>query len=408
MPVRSTKQASKRAGSSSANVMYSRAAWRSQSNGSVARTDSARRCQTAKASRPAARSRACLSGKCRYTAMGVMPAAALTARRLNASTPLRSSSSRAQFSSRALVSMYTLYTTRPTRWSTILCGRLARHDGSRPADRERREADPARPGPGIPHLRRRHHAEHAHQPAVACRGPRPDPGKPARIHQRREEVGVDRRRPEGHLSAHALHQQRHCPGHDFGLPDGAGGHAVVCQRVHAARRRRRDRRDVRRVDGLPVGVVPAVPRRGASGHQVVAHRRAQELMKAGAALCIAICGAALAADPGTAAKPLSSAQILDAAQATDSRRPDPANTLYLELPAGRVVIELAPRFAPEHVANIKALVGEKFFDGLPIGRVQDNYVTQWGDIDEVRKTATATRRLPDETALAWNESLPIV
>ena len=131
-------------------------------------------------------------------------------------------------------------------------------------------------------------------------------------------------------------------------------------------------------------------------------------MKAGAALCIAICGAALAADPGTAAKPLSSAQILDAAQATDWRRPDPANTLYLELPAGRVVIELAPRFAPEHVANIKALVGEKFFDGLPIGRVQDNYVTQWGDIDEVRKTATATRRLADETALAWNESLPIV
>src|SRR4029079_784775 len=100
----------------------------------------------------------------------------------------------------------------------------------------------------------------------------------------------------------------------------------------------------------------------------------------GVALFIAISGAALAADPGAAAKPLSSAQILDAAQDADWRRPDPANTLCLDLPSGRVVIELAPRFAPEHVANIKALVGEKFFDGLPIGRVQDNYVTQWGDI----------------------------
>ena len=39
-------------------------------------------------------------------------------------------------------------------------------------------------------------------------------------------------------------------------------------------------------------------------------------------------------------------QILDASPASDWRRLDPANTLYMELPAGRVVIELAPGFAP--------------------------------------------------------------
>jgi peptidylprolyl isomerase len=54
------------------------------------------------------------------------------------------------------------------------------------------------------------------------------------------------------------------------------------------------------------------------------------------------------------------------------------------------------------------MVSAQFFDGLPIGRVQDNYVTQWGDIDEVRKDEAATRKLPDETVIAWSKALPIV
>jgi peptidylprolyl isomerase len=102
------------------------------------------------------------------------------------------------------------------------------------------------------------------------------------------------------------------------------------------------------------------------------------------------------------------AQVLESAQPSDWRRPDPAHTLYLDLPAGRVIIELAPRFAPEHVANIEALVRARFFDGLPIGRVQDNYVAQWGDIDEIRKNDASTRKLPDETVIAWSKALPIV
>jgi peptidylprolyl isomerase len=58
---------------------------------------------------------------------------------------------------------------------------------------------------------------------------------------------------------------------------------------------------------------------------------------------------------------------------------EPENTIYLELEKGRVVIELAPEFAPKHVANVKALVREGYFDGLAILRAQDNYVVQWGD-----------------------------
>jgi peptidylprolyl isomerase len=80
-----------------------------------------------------------------------------------------------------------------------------------------------------------------------------------------------------------------------------------------------------------------------------------------------------------AAKHPSMPEVLAAARPTDWRPLDPENTLYVELPGGRVVIELAPPFAPLHVANIKTLARSRYFDGLSIIRVQDNYVAQWGD-----------------------------
>jgi peptidylprolyl isomerase len=45
---------------------------------------------------------------------------------------------------------------------------------------------------------------------------------------------------------------------------------------------------------------------------------------------------------------------------------------------GRVVVQLAPRFAPVHVANIQALARNNYWDGATVYRVQDNYVAQWG------------------------------
>jgi len=123
---------------------------------------------------------------------------------------------------------------------------------------------------------------------------------------------------------------------------------------------------------------------------------------------LAIAGIAFAIGPSDRDKPPTTAEVMKSAQPSDWRRPDPANTLYLELASGRVVIELAPRFAPQHVANIKALAAEKFFDGLAITRVQDNFVAQWGDADKARPTETATRKIPDESVIAWNKALPIV
>jgi peptidylprolyl isomerase len=80
-----------------------------------------------------------------------------------------------------------------------------------------------------------------------------------------------------------------------------------------------------------------------------------------------------------AAPPPSMTQVLAASKTSDWRPLDPENTLYMELPAGRVVIELAPAFAPLHVRNIKKLAKAGYFNGLAIIREQDNYVAQWGD-----------------------------
>jgi peptidylprolyl isomerase len=110
------------------------------------------------------------------------------------------------------------------------------------------------------------------------------------------------------------------------------------------------------------------------------------------------CVSAHAAD--APAKVPSMQEILDASPKADWRTLDPDRTLYMQLPAGRVVIELTPTFAPEHVANIRTLAKEGYWDGLFVIRSQDNYVAQWGDPEEdaakQRKRGTAKPKLPAE------------
>ena len=93
-----------------------------------------------------------------------------------------------------------------------------------------------------------------------------------------------------------------------------------------------------------------------------------------------------------------SARIVAEAPASAWRPLRPEDTVYLETPAGRVVIELAPRFAPAHVARVKALVQAGQFSGQAISRVQDNYVVQWGDGAHVPDFAKAP--LPDEWSVS--------
>jgi peptidylprolyl isomerase len=91
-----------------------------------------------------------------------------------------------------------------------------------------------------------------------------------------------------------------------------------------------------------------------------------------------VLAAALAMGPASAAGK-TMAEVLEATKPGDWRTLDPENTLYVELAGGRVVIELAPQFAPRHVENVRKLVRGKYFDGLAIVRSQDNFVVQWAD-----------------------------
>ncbi|WP_366555489.1 peptidylprolyl isomerase [Aquibaculum sediminis] len=56
----------------------------------------------------------------------------------------------------------------------------------------------------------------------------------------------------------------------------------------------------------------------------------------------------------------------------------PEDTLVMELPSGRVVIALRPDLAPNHVARVKELVRDGFYDGLAFHRVIDGFMAQTG------------------------------
>lgn len=62
-----------------------------------------------------------------------------------------------------------------------------------------------------------------------------------------------------------------------------------------------------------------------------------------------------------------------------ARAAAPENTVLLDLEYGRVVIELLPGVAPNHVARIKKLTREGFYDGLRFHRVLANFMAQTGD-----------------------------
>ncbi len=128
----------------------------------------------------------------------------------------------------------------------------------------------------------------------------------------------------------------------------------------------------------------------------------------GMALALAV-SSALAAEQAAPARgaPLRTmSEVLAATTPADWRTLDPENTLYLQLPQGRVVIELAPAFAPQHADNLRRLARGKYFDGLAIVRSQDNFVVQWGDPDGKRSLGTARDKLPPEFTVKMTPALP--
>jgi peptidylprolyl isomerase len=82
---------------------------------------------------------------------------------------------------------------------------------------------------------------------------------------------------------------------------------------------------------------------------------------------------------------------------------DPENTLLMETTKGPIVIEMKPDLAPTHVARIKELVREGFYDGIVFHRVIDGFMAQTGDVAHgnadgefnIRRAGTGGSDLPD-------------
>lgn len=81
-------------------------------------------------------------------------------------------------------------------------------------------------------------------------------------------------------------------------------------------------------------------------------------------------------------KPVTPGDIVAAAPPTAWRSISPDDLLVMKLKnGGEIVIQLAPDFAPIHIANIRALARAHWWDKAAIYRVQDDYVVQWGKND---------------------------
>ena len=110
---------------------------------------------------------------------------------------------------------------------------------------------------------------------------------------------------------------------------------------------------------------------------------------------VCLAAVALATTGAAPPPPPSMNDILAHSPKGDWRAVDPASTLVMALPHGRVTIELAPSFAPKTIANIRTLVRAHYFDGSFIVRAQDNYVVQWARTDK-RPIGAAKATIPAE------------
>ncbi|PCK30957.1 peptidylprolyl isomerase [Pseudoalteromonas piscicida] len=102
----------------------------------------------------------------------------------------------------------------------------------------------------------------------------------------------------------------------------------------------------------------------------------------------------------------SPSEVLAAAEPKDWQQLDPENILKIDLQTGPVYVALNPELAPNHVANIKALAREGFYNNLSMYRFVENFVAQGGDMSDKKvpqkgkKAVAAEFYYPTDTKLA--------
>ena len=97
------------------------------------------------------------------------------------------------------------------------------------------------------------------------------------------------------------------------------------------------------------------------------------------------------------AVPVLATPILGMTMSEASAAPaDLENTLYLDLKDGRVVIQLLPELAPKHVARVKELARQGFYDGIVFHRVIEGFMAQSGDPTGTGSGGSKLGNLPAE------------
>jgi peptidylprolyl isomerase len=178
----------------------------------------------------------------------------------------------------------------------------------------------------------------------------------------------------------------------------------------------------RPAESSPLGLTVNPSRALTAGQKKGNHMRRLALLAA--ASLFAACGATAPGEsqtstsapawrPSPVANATEPSEVIANSTAADWRPVDPENLLVMEIaeangmPAGTVYIELAPDFAPVHVANMRALARGGWWNDATIYRVQDNYVAQWGNNEaEIPLPAGVTRTPPAEYDRAF-AGLPV-
>jgi peptidylprolyl isomerase len=109
--------------------------------------------------------------------------------------------------------------------------------------------------------------------------------------------------------------------------------------------------------------------------------------------------------PAVAAKPAAPAAPSGPGPA-DWRTPDPNNVLVIDTNKGRVVVEMIPEVAPQHVLQIRALAHENFYDGLKFFRVIDKFMDQTGDPQNSGQGGSSKPNLAAEFTFRRGSDLP--
>lgn len=132
-------------------------------------------------------------------------------------------------------------------------------------------------------------------------------------------------------------------------------------------------------------------------------------------ILLAACAAALAVTAAAAPKKAPPAAAPPPAPAgpaapgpADWRTPDPNDVLVIDTNKGRIVVEMIPEAAPKHVAQIRALAHENFYDGLRFFRVIDKFMDQTGDPQNNGQGGSSKPNIPAEFTFRRGTDLPFV